>query len=144
MKPITDGVCSLRGYRCPLCIASPRWRETVGTTSPCGDDRGPEAPTVDTNIIHKGPELWAELHKLGLVMDAGVTSHTDAVRYLAWMKKRLPCGDCQAFYVDYLATHPPTFDGGFFNWTVTLHNAVNTKLGKPLVTEETARTLWTK
>ncbi len=67
----------------------------------------------------------------------------------AWLKSWegiIPRGrcDCKTGYLEILKDYPPDFSSpeAFFAWGVTLHNAVNRKLGKPEMTLEEARKLW--
>lgn len=36
-----NGVCRFRGDHCAWCQTHEEWRRSVGTSLPCGDDRGP-------------------------------------------------------------------------------------------------------
>jgi hypothetical protein len=139
---IINGVCSRRGIACPLCLASARWRALAGTTSPCGDERGPAVKAAPLDIAAKGPLLWAELHKFALAIDGAPSLAADAPGFLARLALRLPCGDCKASYQAYLKKSPPIFGGEFFKWSVALHNSVNAKLGKPKVGMRQARKQW--
>ena len=52
--------------------------------------------------------------------------------------------DCKDGYQRILEEFPPDFSSpdAFFAWGVALHNAVNSKLDKPQITIEEARTIW--
>lgn len=52
--------------------------------------------------------------------------------------------DCKDGYQKILEEMPPDFTSpeAFFAWGVALHNAVNTKLGKPELTIDEARKIW--
>ena len=82
-------------------------------------------------LAQTGRELWSELH-------TSVTIET----LQAWEEKipNYSC-KCKAFYTAWKVDNPPRQDD-FFSWTVELHNAVNTKLGKPTIAMEEARRLW--
>lgn len=83
---------------------------------------------------------WKELH----------------TRYLTWNGKedwpwlldfvaRIPnAGDCQCQlnFRRWLSPNPPPWTTDMFGWTVKAHNAVNKRLGRPTLTQEQARALW--
>lgn len=74
--------------------------------------------------VERAKELWRELH-----------SQQDATpEWFADWVKRVPnfgCG-CRNWLKEYLQKNPPIYGEGFYEWTVTLHDAVNAKLGKPI------------
>jgi hypothetical protein len=51
---------------------------------------------------------------------------------------------CSEFFVTYCNTNPPDFSSAeaFFLWSFGLHNAVNAKIGKPILTYSDACKLW--
>lgn len=65
--------------------------------------------------------------------------------FLSSVVTRLPlnCG-CIAHYATYLTEHPPALDSfdAYRRWTWELHNAVNMRLGKPVVSYEDAAARW--
>ena len=50
------------------------------------------------------------------------------------------CG-CKEWLEKHLADNPPNFHN-FFIWSVDLHNAVNAKLAKPMITHAEASDIW--
>ena len=50
------------------------------------------------------------------------------------LTKVLPCRECKAHLKENLAKLPPKLDSrkDLFNWSVDLHNLVNTMMGKPI------------
>ena len=78
-------------------------------------------------------ELWKRLHLLS----------NDRVLYEEW-KCKLPCGPCKASWQEIQERIPPDFSSQdlFFEWTVIVHNEVNKKLGKRIVSLEEARNIW--
>jgi muconolactone delta-isomerase len=102
-----------------------------------GDVQARQAQRAADRMKAEGPALWAEWHRRALAR-AG-----DDSGYLRSLAQRLPCGQCRADFVAILAAHPPRWDD-YFAWTVEVHNDVNTRLGKPAVTVEAARILWSK
>jgi hypothetical protein len=82
-------------------------------------------------LAQTGRELWSELH-------TSVTFET-----LSTWETKIPnfaCG-CKKFYDGWKQANEPRQDD-FFAWTVELHNAVNAKLGKPIMDLKDARQLW--
>jgi hypothetical protein len=81
---------------------------------------------------------WIGLHD-GSVVDA------DGLAAWELTIPQYECG-CRAFYAKHKAANPPDFTSpeAFFAWGVRLHNAVNTKLGKPEITIEEAYSIWRK
>ncbi len=91
-----------------------------------------------------GPAMWNELHLRALNWD--YSKNKDDMQFLRGFGHRLPKFEsgckCKSFYNKYLKSTPPNF-AKYFEWTVNLHNAVNKKLGKPIISLETARGVWT-
>jgi len=56
----------------------------------------------------------------------------------------LNCQTCRREYSDILRTIPPDLSStaALFRWTVTVHNIVNNKLGKPMVSLQQAYAIW--
>jgi hypothetical protein len=83
-----------------------------------------------------GPQKWKEIHSY-----AG-----NDPSWLELWELTLPsfgCG-CRDGYKDFKMRNPPDFSTPetFWNWGWYLHNWVNEKLGKPLLSHEEARKLW--
>jgi hypothetical protein len=84
----------------------------------------------------RGRQLWAELHcHLG----------SDPEFYSAWRAKILQekCG-CSKHFLDMERTHPINLSdsASFFESSIAMHNAVNERLKKPILSIEEAYTLW--
>jgi len=79
-------------------------------------------------------ELWARLHRDG----TGSNALLDDVR------AHLPCPVCVEHFDAYRREHPPAFGRGWFPWTVAFHNAVNARLGKPVLPLGTASRIWSR
>lgn len=80
-------------------------------------------------------DLWRKLHTTALAGNL-------TPEWLNTFAPRLPCGDCQQHWTSLLKEIPPVFGAGSFEWSVTVHNAVNRRLGKPEWTVEDARSLY--
>ena len=86
-----------------------------------------------------GPLMWAELHHWAI---GG--GHRDGDAWLERFTARIPCGDCRRHWIDTIDQHPPEFDSvaSLFAWTVTVHNRVNERLGKPTMSLDDAIIFW--
>jgi hypothetical protein len=83
---------------------------------------------------------WKELHTY-----QPSASPTVNAQWMLNFMDRLPKGRCQCrgHWVDYLKKHPPDWSKeGWFVWTVQVHNAVNVRLGKAVVSLAEAREMW--
>jgi len=105
-------------------------------------EHAPVEPPVPVNFPQSPPARWRELHrraKLPVV---------NAVAELAWLR-RLADGmeagcSCRSHWLGHLNAHPPDF-ADYWRWSVDAHNAVNARLGKPILSNEQAETalpLW--
>jgi len=94
------------------------------------------------NISHNGPGIWNLLHSCGI--NAVDDKTKNIFEYIVVIvRSRLKCDLCIMHFDNFLQTHPLkqyrniiSVKGthiGYFQWSVELHNAVNTKLGKKLV-----------
>lgn len=102
-----------------------------------------------------GPRGWAWLHAQAIGYPSNPSNLAQAsmfARYWAFVQS-LPCEECRVHATAYARQYPPDFSGttGFQTWAWRFHNAVNRRLGKPLVdaeeyrrlyAEETAATYW--
>jgi hypothetical protein len=82
---------------------------------------------------------WAELHRRYL----NWTGADDSAWLLDFIGRIASCaGDrCRQNFSTWMVQHPPRWDD-MFAWTVDAHNAVNTRLGKPVLTVAAARAAW--
>lgn len=105
----------------------------------------PAVTSVDVAVttVEQSRELWKELHEYALKHTVG---KNEAAWILVWSRripKFTPKGtcSCQEFFNKWYGTRRPDFkaEGGFFKWSVELHNAVNQKLHKPEWTVEVAK-----
>ena len=80
-----------------------------------------------------GNAAWEILH-------TKIHTNKEFKRWLSF----LPCGSCRNDFDKLLKDNPPDFSSqtNFFEWTVLIHNKVNEKLNKPIVTLEQARERW--
>jgi hypothetical protein len=83
-----------------------------------------------------GPAMWEELHKKAVSGDLTIQWMT------AW-EQSLPSFGCKCrdHWKEVKKENP--FQASF-EWTFTAHNAVNRKLGKPLIPLDKATSIWSK
>jgi len=92
-------------------------------------------------ILRSGPRAWAELHLCGLRGGSW-----NAEWWRGWVDaldfQGCPCeGHFRAFCV---IDPPELSDPDFFGWGVRLHNSVNARIGRPILTPIQARELWSR
>ena len=90
-------------------------------------------------LLPNGPELWSKLHRRAIAHE-GVDDSAWLSDFAEQIIGRCPCR--KQWEQDILAT-PPDFTN-YFAWTVAMHNRVNARLGKPILTVEEARARWTQ
>ena len=82
-----------------------------------------------------GPPLWRFIHSFALHK-----SKAETRRMLYGVIQLLPCDECRRHYIKYITEFPPS--GDLFEWTVRLHNSVNRRLGKHVMTLTDAKYLY--
>lgn len=90
-------------------------------------------------------DLWKELH-----INALQFKGRNNTAFLFEFRRKLlkitgECG-CKNFWDQWTRANPPNYASpeAYFEWTVNVHNAVNTKLNKPTFTVEQARELYSQ
>lgn len=142
----------VRGMICRGCTRECEHRESTDAAARCplghwGPFYGadvvsppPEAFAGLQSIMREaGPRLWRELHT------AAERMPLDALpAFLAVFLRRIPCGDCRAWFDHYCRENPAPFGSkeAFFRWTVEAHNAVNRKLNREQWEFKRAEKLW--
>ena len=84
-----------------------------------------------------GPFFWGALHLAAL----GGPAPSGFKKFVESYPLVLPCEMCREHFAAVLQAFPFPEDGGpkeLFKWTVDLHNAVNTDMGKSKMTYEQA------
>jgi hypothetical protein len=98
----------------------------------------PRAAQPESDRIQRHRAHWAELHGYS----PEVWDEAAAREWFADWQRRIPniACDCRRHWRELVAEMPPDFSSreAFFAWTVEAHNAVNSRIGKPLVTLEEA------
>ncbi len=86
-------------------------------------------PVIDYSAFHRH---WQELH----------SEKTPTPKWFSdWIARTPPNCGCGEGIAAIIKRLPPRFDD-WFSYSVDLHNAVNAKLGKQLITVEDARSIW--
>ena len=87
-----------------------------------------------------GPVAWHHLHTVGFAFPdtPSPAEQADFARFIVYFARTLPCGDCRTTFVEYIQrtfkinTHLRSCDA-LSRWIFRAHNAVNAKLGKPVL-----------
>ncbi|HEX8342849.1 MAG TPA: ERV1/ALR-related protein [Tepidisphaeraceae bacterium] len=87
--------------------------------------------------------LWASIHRRPAAYDGNAEGE------LAWVQvidQQLPCGECRRHWRAMLTSLPPDLSSreAYFATTVEWHNTINRRLGKPVMTLDDARAVWTR
>jgi SNF2 family DNA or RNA helicase len=88
-------------------------------------------------------ELWKMLHIRALTFEGDNDDE-----FLKEFKKKIPsyqkCCNCSEFWDKYIVRYPPQTSKSeeYFEWTVKLHNIINFKLNKPILSIEDAFSIW--
>ena len=92
-----------------------------------------------------GPHMWKTLHFVALGAP-DVFDEKQKVVYKAFyshIPSIIPCASCGEHFIETMNAIPiePALTGSkaLFEWTVDVHNAVNKRLGKPIVSVSEAR-----
>ncbi len=88
--------------------------------------------------FYNGAAVWEALHRRALSWGDG---GDDSAWLVANVNARVPCGDCRAHWAKVLREIPVRWCD-YFAWSVEAHNAVNARLGKPILTLDDARARW--
>jgi hypothetical protein len=95
------------------------------------------APPREPDRWAGGPLLWERLHRWALSSPG-----LEAAEWLGAFRCQIACGDCRRHWDALLAEVPRTAAEDLFEWTVRLHNAMNTRLGKPVMDLPSAHARW--
>lgn len=102
----------------------------------------PSSPLIVPPQNHPGTLLWGRLHSYGLEDHAPDRRRAWFGQWCRLVDQMAGC-KCGHHWRDYLRTHPPDFRH-FFAWGVHAHNAVNLRLGKPVISLDAARRIWSR
>lgn len=90
-----------------------------------------------------GPRLWNFLHACSFAFPSNPSpEQVEAFEtLLKTLQTLLPCPHCRLHFNEYLEKCPPDTSCGdtLKDWLIDFHNAVNERLGKPVLTKEQAQ-----
>ena len=95
-----------------------------------------------------GPSFWATMHyvALGAPVSLDSVQKTSYKTFYNLIPFIIPCGSCGTHFTEVLNTNPIdnylTGSSSLFEWTVKVHNIVNSRLGKSEVNVEDAKKIW--
>ena len=75
-----------------------------------------------------GPPLWKEIHLKSLTL-----STDEFITFLDSLPGKIPCPKCTRHYIAYRAEHPIRTSTDIVMWGIRFHNAVNLRIGKPVI-----------
>ena len=93
---------------------------------------------------HWGTFLWGYIHTITIIdFDDSIEMSNQCIHILKQII--FPCKKCHAFYTEnlYELENIDKEPMSLFKWSWNLHNKVNQKLNKPIISYEEALSLWT-
>ncbi len=93
--------------------------------------------SISQDMTDRGPGLWSKIHLWALAGAPG-----DRGKWVQEFVAEVECGDCRQHAMQWVKEHPPGED--VFAWSVEWHNDVSRRLGKPEISVEAARVIWSK
>lgn len=109
--------------------------------TPCRNCGAAPEPSANQNPAVWGPAKWREFHARAGVADRVKDIDTEKeLRWLANFAHTLPCPDCRLELVTLFLTNPPRLQSAdvYRHWGIEIHNGVNARIGKPVLTVEAA------
>jgi len=101
------------------------------------------------NTDSKG--IWYTIHRMA-ILAITEAKKAEFINYMTFLSKEFPCEKCRTHIKQFIVDNPfhiymnvsyTTYsDVGFFKWSFNLHNAVNMRLGKPIIDFSTAHNLY--
>lgn len=95
----------------------------------------------------EGPTLWRKLHYYGAALyKQGSIDAMATRRWLETFRREIACEDCRNNWSLELGQLPPALNTAtlFFEWTVAIHNAINSRVGHPQFSLPDAYALYTQ
>ena len=90
-------------------------------------------------------DLWKQLHTHAL-KNTGKDETTFLVNFSMKIPRFTTGCKCKEHWAKWVKANPPKYgpNGEFFEWSVSAHNEINKRLGKPTYTVEEARKFYSK
>jgi hypothetical protein len=76
---------------------------------------------------------WLKMHFDARLADIDSSLRHSFIKFLKAGAIVFPCLECRPHFVKYIQEHPIESEESMLKWTVDFHNAVNKRLGKPIV-----------
>jgi len=102
------------------------------------------------NIVYNGPGIWYCIHSKAAYVK-NYNNMLDTIKDIKFYIKTLKCENCKQHAIEYEKIHPlndclqckhQNHKGGIemclFKWTCDFHNAVNSRINKPIIGYELA------
>ena len=114
---------------------------TPSASTPCRNCGAASEPSANQNPAVWGPAKWREFHARAGTADKVKDIDTEKeLRWLANFAHTLPCPECRLEIVTLFLTNPPRLQSAdaYRHWGIEIHNGVNARIGKPVLTVEAA------
>jgi len=120
------------------------WDEHNKWVQRAGDEVERMQGETQSPILREGPRLWAELHLFSL-RNRNCEDRAFVKNWFDNWVKSIPWNGCpcQQHFEEYCKQFPPNFND-LWNWSVQLHNDVNKRIGRKVLSIEEAEALWRK
>lgn len=120
------------------------WDEHCDWVQRALDESGRSRSLIQSVILRDGPRYWAELHLFSLRN----RSCEDRAFIESWFKNwadSIPWNGCpcQQHFEDYCKQFPPDFSD-LWKWGIGIHNDVNSRNGRSVLSLSDAENLWLK
>ena len=93
-----------------------------------------------------GPPLWYQMHMKTFNYNPRIDNARDIMDYFENIKEVLPCEKCKRHYSNYLLARPVKFytttRDDLIHWLIDLHNEINSRTGKKILSYAEARALY--
>ena len=94
-----------------------------------------------------GPMIWGTMHSMAISYSPTPVNKKAFIDFLNSLLFLLPCKECRKHFIDTISSNPITEDilssaKKLFLWTVSIHNTVNLRLGKPVWNNSDAERHW--
>lgn len=90
--------------------------------------------------------IWYTIHSMALFSTSREKMEF-YVEYINYLSNNFPCTKCIIHFKNYIKNNNPSkyfnVKDGLFKWSVEFHNAVNVRLGKPVITLAEAYKIYT-
>ena len=120
------------------------WDEHCDWVQRALDESERNRALIQSVILRDGPRYWAELHLFSLRN----RNCEDRAFIESWFKNwadSIPWNGCpcQQHFEEYCKQFPPDFSD-LWKWGIGIHNDVNSRNGRPVLSLSEAENLWTK